>query len=200
MFFTAVPDGTNCMRKSNSGTRKKGHKNLSNSSSEDEDVHIDEALYEMEEEKEHFSGEDEIEHAGDPLNTKDASITVKALYGKFGETFLPILTFYFTAMQKVVTKFKINDKMCILIYEMCLSSLRLDSTSNPTGMLSSYFLPLIGPPNFSVLHMDISLQADILDQSGGHLLVPLHAETIDLLRAVFRTYPSHRAPILQVRH
>jgi hypothetical protein len=95
----------------------------------------------------------------------------KAIYNCIGRSSLMNLTSLFAALERVVSKYKQHDKICILAYELCYFALKLDANSNP--------------------------MTEILDGTGGHLLVPLQKEAINVLRAIFRMYPQHRAPIVQ---
>ena len=105
------------------------------------------------------------------LTQKQYDQAVKTLYNAMGKMAIPIITLYLRLLEQVAQKFKINDKICILTYEMCISALKLDANTNPI--------------------------ADILDNTGGKLILNLQKDAIDLLRAVFRSYPAHRAPIFQ---
>ena len=98
--------------------------------------------------------------------------TSKAILGTVNRVVLPILTNHLSLLENVIVKFKQSDKICIILYELCTRLLKLDASIN-------------------------SQLAEQFDPTGGALLVPLQKEAISLLRALFRNYSLHRAPIIQ---
>lgn len=97
--------------------------------------------------------------------------TAKSIYNFIGKSTLLNLTSLLAALERVLTKYKQHDKICILAYELCFLALKLDASSNAV--------------------------TEVLDCTGGHLLIPLQKEAINVLRAIFRLYPLHRGPIVQ---
>jgi hypothetical protein len=158
--------------------RKKGMKNLTTRDDDDGDDAFD-LGFDLSDDDDLFGEEEDgVEVEAEKKTAKAPQhhaldATAKLVYNFIGRNSLIVLASYLTVLEKVVSRYRQNDKFCLIVYEMCFSVLRLDGPSNP--------------------------MTEIIDPTGsaGHLLVPVQKEAVNVLRAIFRLYPLHRASLLQ---